>query len=429
MPWIARCFAGGLLFLLLSCADQSDELRQDTDAGLATQIDSTGDSVKTITSGAVAPEVVRSLVMAMVIAPEIDDTSLFTEVTEFDVGRDGSLWVFDSPGNRIFRFDAQGKLLGRIGRQGGGPGEFNSNNGMVATRDSGLAQWDARNGRISFFDREGAFLDSWVIPTGFNTSNGLISDHSGRLYLRRPVTPPREGEILGRMGLVSLKGNGAFGDSLIPPDIMMAGQEVYLAERKVGDGWNRSSMSAQYAPQGYWSWHPEGGFVAGHGGDYAIVVAELSGRKPVIIRRHLPAVGVTGEEREQEKARIIWSLRQTDPGWSWKGPELPSVKAPLLGITATRDGRIWARVAAPSEPIPEAELLIPRDSTQPVVRFRTPVVYEVFSSGGVFLGRVEFPARARLIEADGDFVWGLVRSEDDLPGVARFRLDRPFAGR
>ena len=39
--------------------------------------------------------------------------------------------------------------------------------------------------------------------------------------MKRPVTPPREGEILGRMGLVRLKDGGAFADSSAAPDLIV----------------------------------------------------------------------------------------------------------------------------------------------------------------------------------------------------------------
>jgi hypothetical protein len=304
-----------------------------------------------------------------------------------------------------------------VGRQGAGPGEFNSNNGMIVLGDSGVALWDARNGRVSFLDREGGWRTSWPVATGFNTSNGLITDRSGHLYLRRPVTPPREGEILGRMGLVRLLPDGVFGDSLAPPDLPVM-REVYVARREG----STSSTGSRHAPNFHWAWHPEGYFIAAHGGTGAIVL-ERPGAKPLTIVRTAPPIAVEAEERRQEQASITYNMRQTEPGWTWRGPDLPTTKAPVAGLFAARDGRIWVRVPAPSEPIPPEEMPIPRDSLQPVIGFRTPVAYEIYEASGRFLGRITFPARTTLMEADGDQVWALVRNEDDLPAVTRFRVD------
>ena len=146
----------------------------------------------------------------------MDDTSLFSEVNDFEVDMANRLWVYDYQGRRLFLFDSTGRLVRRIGRQGAGPGEFAQGNGMVALADTGIAFLDAQNSRISFFTSSGDFRTSIPVPSGFNTTNGLITDRSFTLYLRRPVTPPREGEILGRMGLVRLDSTGTFVDSPSP---------------------------------------------------------------------------------------------------------------------------------------------------------------------------------------------------------------------
>jgi hypothetical protein len=406
--------------LLLTACGRSSLAGSGGDAGLATSYDSTADTVFANVRGTVPEAAIRRLIEVLRVAPGIDDTTLFTEVSEFDVDRAGRLWVYDGPSNSIFLFDSTGKLLRRIGRQGAGPGEFNTSNGMVALGDTSLAIWDSRNARISFFSAAGDFRTSWLTPSGFSTNNGLVTDRSGALFLRRPITSPREGEILGRMGLVRLKAGGEFGDSLAPPDLPIP-REVYVAESKG----SRSSTGSQYAPNYFWAWHPEGFFVVGDGGDYQIVLARPAG-KPLAIRREQPGVPISEAERSEEQARITASMRMTDPAWTWRGPPIPSTNAPLQGVFLARDGRIWAQVAVPSERIPEAELVVPRDKRMPVRHFRVPGVYEVFGADGRFLGRGSFPRRSRLVEADGDFVWTLERDENDLPAIVRRRVEPAF---
>lgn len=396
-------------------------------AGLATTFDSTADTVYARVQGLVPEAAVRRLVEEMRIAPTAEDTSLFTEVFEFDVARSGRILVYDRPSNSGLLFGADGRLERRVGRQGGGPGEFNSNNGMVALADSGWAIWDSRNARISSFTAAGDFRTSSLTPAHFSTSDGLVTDRTGALYLKRPVTAAREGEILGRMGLVRVKADGSLGDSLAPPDLPVQ-REVYVAERNEKGNQSQSSSSANYAPNYHWAWHPEGFFVVAHGGNYEIILAR-PGVKPSAIVRSFPGVPVTEEERNEEHERLLYNMRQTDPAWTWRGPPLPQTKAPLLGLFMARDGRIWARVALPSERIPDEELTPPRDPKRPVDHFRTPVAYEVFSADGTFLGRVNFPRRTTLMEADGETVWALGRDENDLPAVVRFRVEPTLATR
>ena len=50
-------------------------------------------------------------------------------------------------------------------------------------------------------------------------------------------------------------------------------------------------------------------------------------------------------------------------------------------------------------------------------------MWEVFEQDGRFLGRIPFPPRTTLMEAEGDTVWALGRDENDLPAIVRFRID------
>jgi hypothetical protein len=402
-----------------SCTDSGSP---GSGSGLATAFDSTSDTITALVEGQVPVSALRTVEIVMRIAPSIDDTSLFTEVSDFEIDAARRIWVYDFQARRMFLFDSAGTLVSRIGRQGQGPGEFQQGNGLVARADTGIAILDSQNARVSFFAASGDFRTSFPVPSGFNTNNGLISDRSHTLYLRRPVTPPREGEILGRMGLVRLNADGSFGDSLLPPDLPVP-RDVYIAHSPDGSG--TSSTTSQYAPNYFWDWHPDGYFVAGHGGKYEIVIAR-TGRKPIVIRRTATPVTLTPDQRSDEKERITFNMRRTQPGWSWVGPDIPDAKAPLGGLIVARDGNIWARVATPSELIP-ADQLPPRgEHDAPVNRWRAPVTYEVFAPDGRFLGRIPMPQRTTMTQADGDYFWGVTRDDDDLPSIVRFRIVPPF---
>lgn len=409
-----------LLAVFIACT--ANERSPGGTAGLVTVFDSTADTIVARVEGQVPVSALRAVTLVMRIQPTADDTSLFSEIFEFDVDVANRVWAYDYQARRLFLFDSSGNLVRRIGRQGSGPGEFSQGNGIVTLSDTGIAFLDSQNARVSFFSANGDFRTSFTVPSGFSTSNGLITDKSGTLYLRRPVTPSREGEILGRMGLVRLNADGSFADSLLPVD-MQVQRETYVAVSENGN--SRSATSSSFAPNYFWDWHPDGFFVTAHGGRYEIIL-ERKGAKPVVIRRTAVPVPILSEERNAEKESITWNMRRTQPNWAWNGPEIPETKAPLGGILAARDGNIWVRVPTPSERIPDSELAPQRENGPPVNRFRSSHTYEVFSSDGRFLGRVPLPPKTSLMQADGEYLWGIMRDADEIPSIVRFRLSRPF---
>ncbi len=404
-------------FVALALGCSAESVEPSDRSVLATVFDSTrGDSLIARVAGTVPDAYVRVAAEELRIAPGAEDTTLFAEVNEFDVGADGRLYVFDAANRVLFVFDSTGALLRRVGRQGSGPGEFNSNNGMVVLPDTRLAQWDARNGRISFFSADGDFQQSWVIPTGFSTSNGIRSDASGTLYAYRPVTPPRDGEILGRMGLRKLGAEGQMTDSLIPPDLPFT-QLFYIAREKD----NTSATSATHAPRFQWQWHRDGHFVSVSTERYEIEVSRP--QRPLRIVRDAPSIPVPEAERSWDQERITFNLRMTDPSWQFNGPPIPSTKPPVAGLFVARDGRIWVRVAVPSVEIP-ADERDPADPKRPPPRiFRDASTdFEVFEADGRFVRRVRLPYTAQFVEADGDRVWYLDRDADGLPAIVRARF-------
>jgi len=386
-------------------------------AGLETTFDSSrADTLVARVAGAVPEAALRRVVEELRIAPTADDTSLFAEVFEFDVGRDGQLYVFDRPANALLIFNNEGDLVRRVGRQGAGPGEFNSNGGMVVLRDGRLAHWDTRNSRISFFTPDGEFDSQWTVTGGFSTSNGLRTDSSGAILWYRPVTEPREGEILGRFGLVRVLDGGVFGDSLIPPDLPVE-RITYVARQEGGT----SATSPTHSPRFIWGWHPDGHFVSVATSRYVIELSRPG--RALRIERDAPTITVPEDERAWDQEQITHNMVRNQPGWVWRGPAIPAAKPPVAGLAIARDGRIWVRVATNSELIPEAERDEQRADAPPVRRYRDAIEYEVFERDGTFAGRVRLPARATWMEADGDRLWYIDRDADGLPAVVRARIE------
>ena len=109
------------------------------------------------------------------------------------------------------------------------------------------------------------------------------------------------------------------------------------------------------------------------------------------------------------------------------GSSIPRAVASLEDVFISRDRRIWAPVASPLERAKNADGTR-RDSPASPGSYQSATVWEVYSSAGVFLGRIQFPDGAQLVQADGDRVWIIDHDENDLPAVTRLRVS-PSLGR
>jgi hypothetical protein len=396
--------------------------RSQSAPALPTAVTTVGDTIVAKVSGPVPAARVHTLVAERTIAPGVDDTTLFTQVQSFRVDRAGRFWVFDQPTASVFLFDKDGKLVKHIGRQGSGPGEMRSDNGSVILPGDRFAIWDAQNGRVSGFAANGTFEKSTVVSKGFYTFNGLVTDRTGALFVKNPVARGADNRI-GTLGLIRIRDDGTLGDSLTPPDLRVS-PPTYTASRNGATATYNSRNSAGAA----WAWHPDGYFVTVDGSRSRIIFSRRNA-KPIVVQRQLPPVRIPPEERADDEAFITWGLRQTVPDWKFTGAPVPDTKPSLAAAAVvTRDGNVWARVATPSERIPDAELPESRNG-RPVYHFRSPNEWEVYSPDGRFLARVRFPMGFQIMEADGNTVWGLSRDADDLPVVGRYRIQPALPAR
>jgi hypothetical protein len=71
--------------------------------------------------------------------------TLFTDIRGIAVGEHGAILVLDFKTQEIRMFDARGKFLKRVARQGSGPGEIRNANGMQMAPDGSI--WVKRPGQ------------------------------------------------------------------------------------------------------------------------------------------------------------------------------------------------------------------------------------------------------------------------------------------
>lgn len=388
-----------------------------------TTIDSAGDTLIVRTVGEIpASEQLRLSEVWRVGDPDGDEDTSFGYVHSVAVGADDGVYVFEGSVPQLRRYAADGTLLGVIGGKGSGPGEYTRSNGVAVLADGRVALWDGGNSRVLIYGADGTYQTQFLPPVqGYGTSNNVVSALADggvalRAYLRDSTLTR---EALGRAAWFLFDGDGRARDTVLapfygdPPPNLVASVEGSTSTRPV-----------PFTPNPQTGLDAHGEVIGSPGAPY-VVHLQHDGR-PLRIEREIASVPVSGEERDQQRASVIWGMRQTDPAWTWNGPEIPNSKPPVVSLTPALDDQVLVSVGTASEPFePEPPRVVEGQEPRPVVSFRAPQVYELFGGDGQFRGRFRLPQGARLHALRGRDAWGTVIDSLDIPYLVRWRLEPP----
>jgi hypothetical protein len=104
-------------------------------------------------------------VQEFVISDEsLPEGEFFSGITSIAVDNSGSIYICDVDANNIRKFNAKGEYVKTIGKEGQGPGDFNSPLDIEIVQDR-LVVWESGNMRISILSLDGHFIKS--IPYNF----------------------------------------------------------------------------------------------------------------------------------------------------------------------------------------------------------------------------------------------------------------------
>ncbi|HEU4631456.1 MAG TPA: 6-bladed beta-propeller [Gemmatimonadaceae bacterium] len=423
----ARALCAAALACTLAACQGSDDVA--TAARWQTVTDTLGDTIVVRTVGARDSAAMLTLVPEVRIG-QLDGPDEYTFANAFSVSPapHGGIYVYDGTLEALRQYDSAGTFVRRIGRKGGGPGEFEDPNGVVALPDGRVVVWDARHQRMNLYDTSGTFATSWRLPTNFFSSRALSVDTAGAIYALHMLdqfdaehpTAPR------RTGLVRLTADGTIRDTILAPALPEPAMLSAVMRSRGGVGVTRRPLP--YAPQPGWEISPLGYVVSTPGDPYAILLHRAG--HPLRIERDVPPVPVEPDEKENLTERITAQFRRSAPSWRWDGPGIPDTKPPIRSITLDAEGRVWVSRSLPSVPLePDPEAEPPAPNAPPPPRWREPLAYDVFAPDGRFLGHLPVPRRTSLLYMHGDTVWASQRDSLDVPTVVRFRVEPSLATR
>jgi hypothetical protein len=373
----------------------------------------------------------------------VDDPDLgFSRIGRMDVAGDGRLFVGELQDMQIRVYSPDGRLLQRIGRRGGGPGEFQ---GMPAfgVRGDTLWTYDMSAGRITLFDTRGT-----VLSTG-PTQGEPITLADGRRVWVMPASMREDGLFTSDASRVSFSREHD-GSGLDPNMPFRVPRLLFDAAGTVVDtaGWEASPPPRLVAPPGYVSDYRSvtvGGrpfSVPTHGSSLPHWVALDDGR---VILDQPEATTVDEAVVHVTRMDLAWdtvwhrTLRYRPEPYSPEELDSAAVRtargANVIGgrppPAPEEVGRIAVQIRAamqwPEFRQPFGFAWLAQDGALWLSR-RTapgePAAWLVLEPDGTTRGSVELPASARVLWASGDVVWAAVPDELDVPWLVRYRLRR-----
>jgi len=297
-------------------------------------------------------------------------------------------------------YDSTGVYLRTVGRQGGGPDEYNLMWNMWRLGTDSLALFDYRNTRITVLGLRGE-LGRTYIPT-----------HPPGRSTTIPMGPFSDGSFLGRSDLAS---TGSVTDGVHRGTVLLVrwSPEGDLLDTEVfRPAWEQyfrplegRFMTAQppFGRKNGLATSAEGWYF-GSMDTYEIEYLSPEGELQRIIRREFENRPVTTEIREEwlRLARERWN-RMPAPVLEWRLTMPFPETMPAYGTdwVTDEDQNLW---------IPEYKLPTEQPS------------WAVFDPEGRFLGVVDTPFGGRITHIGSDFVLGVWPDEMDTEKVRMYRL-------
>jgi DNA-binding beta-propeller fold protein YncE len=141
--------------------------------------------------------------------------STFNLPTDIAFATNGDLYVTDGYGGaRVVKFSREGKYLLEWGKRGTGPGEFGLPHNVVVDTQGQVYVTDRDNQRIQIFDANGKFLREWTGTGGVSglamTGDGrivtgaVVRDLTGDIVVKLPDAAAAHGAAVDRAGNIYL---------------------------------------------------------------------------------------------------------------------------------------------------------------------------------------------------------------------------------
>ena len=332
---------------------------------------------------------------------EASEPYMFSQVVGAVRLSDGRLVVANGASNELRVYDAKGKHTTTLGRAGAGPGEFQTLRMLWLLPADSLIAYDARNGRLTFYDRTLKMLHTVQVPTIPGASGRLAN---GALLSTIGIAPPEK--IKDFQGLVEYNGfvlrraanatsydtiaRGKAGQSFVQPNPPSFRQYPFPFGRTqlIAIGKNR--------------------FYYGDTHSTTIGIYDENGRSLGTVRIRGSGRALTNadfaEWVDKEVAKRTTDEQKTAARAGYREIPPPRRSPEFAALKLDDAGNLWVRrYGPPWAPSPE---------------------WDVYDANGRALSSVRMPARFEPLHIGGDFVLGVTKDELDVERIELYPLRR-----
>ena len=331
---------------------------------------------------------------------------------------DGRVVIADRRGAALVFFDQRGAFLTRVGREGGGPGEFGALSDIARWRGDSIIAVDLGHRRYSVFDAHGRFGRSYALPTipGYNVGFPIDLFADGAA-LARSVSggERREGLSVTTWQLLRIAPDAA--QPLVLPDtvtierynVPVENDPISLLSAPVLFAHERVAAAVGNLT------------VVGTTDRLALDFYDASGRLTTIVRVHQDSVPISAEARRTAAELLIGQATRdgTRAALRRAVDRMPSRRVmPAFGR--------WAWEHAPANTPFSTWFRTDADGNLWVLSFEPPGSptrrWHVMASSGRWLGAVRMPPGFEPFDIGQDYILGWRLDERDVVLVEMYEL-------
>ena len=242
-------------------------------------------SVALSRAGALGGQAVTARRVTAVAGPGVPSGEILDDARDVVVSPDGVIWVVEAGRRQVTRYLPDGRMIGRLGGPGDGPGRFAEPVALVIAPDGAIHVLDAERGMAQVFGPDGLPRAQHGGDLGLFRPRDLALGEDGLLYIADT----------GRNRIVRLEANGQLHDTLPgasgdpvmefnqPTAAAFIGGALYVTEPDAGQMKGIGGAAQSTALQ--WTM-PKTDTLRGprlaHGSNDEVVVTDVGGRQVVI---------------------------------------------------------------------------------------------------------------------------------------------------